>query len=86
MLWLIADPALNAYVGSAGRVGTAWPALQQIARVERQRQHRRQGRVVQVDREVVYAITSLPPHRAQAADLLAQGSRQVRRGDGSGRV
>ena len=71
MLWVIADPALNAYVGSAGHVGTAWPALRQIARVERQRQHRRQGRVVKVDREVIYAITSLPPDRAQAVDLLA---------------
>ncbi len=33
----LADPELNGYVGSAGTVGEAWPHLQQVCRLERQR-------------------------------------------------
>ena len=36
-LWALADPELNGYVGSAGTVGEAWPHLQQVCRLERQR-------------------------------------------------
>lgn len=69
MIWVIADPALNAYVGSAGSVGQPWPGLQQVLRVERQRLVCRAGRVVKREREVTYAITSLAPHQADAARL-----------------
>ena len=69
MLWALADPELNAYVGSAGSVGEAWPYLQQVCRVERQRTVRREGQA-HTTVEVLYAITSLPPTRAEAADLL----------------
>ena len=36
-MWALADPELNGYVGSAGTVGEAWPHLQQVCRLERQR-------------------------------------------------
>jgi hypothetical protein len=61
MIWAIADPALNAYVGSAGTVGQPWPHLQQVLRVERQRVLLRAGAVIKREREVTYAITSVPP-------------------------
>ena len=54
-LWALADPELNGYAGSAGRVGAGWPHLQQICRVERRRTVK--GRV-QVE---VSAVTSLSP-------------------------
>ena len=49
MVWAIADPALNAYVGSAGAVGQPWPHLTkddwpselQIDCQHRRQQHRR---------------------------------------------
>ena len=69
MVWAIADPALNAYAGSAGTVGQPWPQLRQVVRVERQRALLHQGRVGQVEREVTYAISSLPPARAPARRL-----------------
>jgi hypothetical protein len=69
MVWALADPALNAYVGSAGAVGQPWPHLQQVLRVERQRELLHQGRVGKVEREVTYAISSLPPTRAAAGRL-----------------
>jgi hypothetical protein len=69
MVWALADPALNAYVGSAGAVGQPWPHLQQVLRVERQREVLHQGRVAKVEREVTYAISSLPPTRAPAGRL-----------------
>ena len=71
MVWLIADPALNAYVGSSGSVGRPWPGLQQVARVERQRWQVRRGGVVKQEREVSYAITGLPPSEADARQVLA---------------
>jgi len=74
LVWVLADPALNAYAGSAGTVGAAWPHLQQVCRVERRRTLLRQGHVVKVTREVTYAITSRGPDRA-AAPLLARGLR-----------
>ncbi len=43
-----------------------WPGLQQVCRIERSTQE--QGRE---SKEIAYAITSLPPQRATAADLLS---------------
>jgi len=69
-LWVLADPAVNAYAGSSGEHGVAWPHLRQVCRVERERVFVRRGRVVGVEVEVSYAITSAPPERADAATLL----------------
>lgn len=69
MLWALADPQVNAYVGSAGTVGEAWPHVQQVCRVERRRTVRREGQV-HSSTEVLYAVTSLPPARADAEVLL----------------
>jgi len=71
MIWAIADPALNADVGSAGTVGQPWPHLQQVLRVERQRVLLRAGAVIKREREVTYAITSVPPQQAVAAHLAS---------------
>ena len=70
MLRALADPAVNAYVGSAGTVGQPWPHLQQVCRVERRRTLVRRGQVVREEREVSYAITSAPAEHADAARLL----------------
>ena len=70
MLWVIADPALNAYVGSAGSVGTAWPGVQQVVRVERERTLLKRGQGVKRERETSYGITSRPAERIDAAQLL----------------
>jgi len=64
-LWALADPELNGYVGSAGSVGEAWPHLQQVCRLERQRVVKGKKQV-----EVSYAITSLPATEADAKRLL----------------
>lgn len=69
-LWALSDPLLNAYVGSSGDHRTAWPHLQQVCRIERERLHVRQGQIVEREVEVTYAITSRPAARATAADLL----------------
>ena len=61
-------PGVEAYVGSAGVVGEAWPHLEQICRVKRQRPLKG---VTQV--EVSYAITSLLPGSADAKRLLNLG-------------
>jgi hypothetical protein len=58
VLWALADPELNAYVGSSGTHGTAWPHLQQICRIERHRLSVRRGRVVDAEMEVHYSVTS----------------------------
>jgi len=69
MVWALHDPTLNAYAGSAGTVGLAWPSLVQAARVERRRTSGHRGQWHdQV--EVTYAVTSLPPERADARTLL----------------
>lgn len=70
MLWVVADPALNAFVGSTGARGQPWPHLQQVCRVERHRTLRRHGHLVRTEVEVTYAVTSVPPQRADAARLL----------------
>jgi predicted transposase YbfD/YdcC len=69
MVWAIADPGLNAYVGSAGTVGQPWPQVQQVLRVERERVLRRGGSIVKRERKVTYALTSLSPQQADAAQL-----------------
>jgi hypothetical protein len=74
MIWALSDPALNGYVGRGGTVGHPWPALQQVLRVERQRTLRRRGRAPTVEREVTYAITSVPAAQADAR-ALADGLR-----------
>ncbi len=69
MLWALHDPTLNAYAGSAGTVGQAWPHLVQAARVERRRTVGHRGQWHE-EVEVTYAVTSLPPDRADARTLL----------------
>lgn len=66
-LWALADPALNARAGEAGTHAKAWPHLAQVCRVDRRRVDARTG---EIERKVSYAITSLPPARADAARLL----------------
>jgi hypothetical protein len=73
MLWALADPALNAYLGSSGEVGRPWPYLAQLCRVERQRVVVRSGGVVADEsREVTYYVTSQPPVSADAGTLARQ--------------
>ena len=48
------------------RLDTIWPDLAQIARIERRREIK-----TLCERQVIYAITSLPPERYHAARLLA---------------
>jgi hypothetical protein len=67
-LWALADPALNARAGEAGTHQAPWPHLAQVCRVRRRRVTTRTG---EVEDEVSYAVTSLPPQRADAARLLA---------------
>ena len=71
MLWALADPAQNAYVGSSGTHGTAWPHLRQLCRVERHRMTVRRGRVTATEVEVRYYVTSAHSGRADARGLLA---------------
>jgi len=44
--WALADPEVNAYVGSRGTHQTAWPHVQQVCRLERERVLVRAGRIV----------------------------------------
>jgi hypothetical protein len=69
-VWALADPDVNAYVGSGGTAGQAWPAVQQVIRVERWREIVRGGHVVQTAQEVSYAITSVPAAQADAPQVL----------------
>jgi hypothetical protein len=68
MLWALADPALNARAGEAGTHQAPWPHLAQVCRIRRRRVGVGTG---EVGDEVGYAITSLPPARADAGTLLA---------------
>ena len=65
-MWALHDPELNGYVGSAGTVGKAWPHVQQVCRLERQRTTKGKKQV-----EVSYVISSLPAAEAGARRLLA---------------
>ena len=67
-LWALADPALNARAGEAGTHQAPWPHLAQVCRVRRRRVDVRTG---EVEDAVGYAVTSLPPSRADARTLLA---------------
>jgi hypothetical protein len=71
MRWVLYDPSLNRYAGSGGEQGTPWPGLAQVWRVERRRTRLRRGQPVggtQV--EISYYITSAPPERMEAGELL----------------
>jgi hypothetical protein len=68
LLWALADPALNARAGEAGTHQAPWPHLTQVCRIRRRRADVRTG---EVEDEVSYAVTSLPPQQADAARLLA---------------
>lgn len=68
MLWALADPALNERAGEAGTHQAPWPHLAQVCRVRRRRVDVRTG---EIEDKVSYAITSLPPARADASALLA---------------
>jgi hypothetical protein len=70
MLWVWADPELNRWVGSSGAVGKPWPHVQQICRLERRRQVVRGGQAIKTEVEISYAITSMPPERADAKRVL----------------
>lgn len=70
-LWVLYDPSLNQYAGSAGEWGTPWPGLAQVCRVERHRTRWRRGQPVgETKVEVTYYITSALPERAGARELL----------------
>jgi hypothetical protein len=71
VLWALADPEQNAYVGSSGVHGTPWPHLRQICCLERHRLFVRRGQVLATEVEVRYYVTSLPPDYADAKRLLA---------------
>ena len=66
MLWALADPALNACAGEAGTHQAPWPHLAQVCRVRRQRIDVGTG---EIDDDISYAITSLPPAQADARSL-----------------
>lgn len=69
LLWTLADPLVLQGAGWHGSVGAPWPHLAQVARVERRRTVHRRGHVQSMV-EVTYAITSVPPERADARTLL----------------
>ncbi len=71
VFWALADPQLNAYVGSSGTHGTPWPHLRQICAVERHRLTIRRKKIIATEVEVRYYVTSLAPERADAKALLA---------------
>ncbi len=56
---------MNAYAGSAGSHGAAWPHLQQIVCLKRQRTLKGKTQV-----EVAYLVSSVTPSRAHARQLL----------------
>ena len=64
-MWVLADAALAGYVGSAGSVGEAWPHLQQLYWVRRERTEKGVTSV-----ETGYGITSLDRRKAGARRLL----------------
>ena len=73
-MWALADPELNGW-GSAGTVGEAWPHLQQVCRLERQRVVKGKKQVA-----VSYAISSLPATgRCQAIVEVGTGARTASR-------
>jgi hypothetical protein len=70
-LWALWSPALNAYVGSAGTAEAPWPHVRGVIRLQRIVDcWDVASRSWQQTVEVAYAITSLPPQRADALTLL----------------
>jgi len=69
LLWTLADPVILCGAGVHGSIGAPWPHLAQVSRIERRRMVYRKGQVHPMV-EVTYAITSLPPERADARTLL----------------
>lgn len=70
LLWALADPQVNAHLGECGDHERPWPHVAQVCLIERRRGLRRGGHIVEEAVEVSYAVTSLPPERADAARLL----------------
>jgi hypothetical protein len=69
--WVLCDPSLNRYAGSSGDRGAPWPGLAQVCRIERRRTLWRRGRPAgETKVEVRHYITSVPPERAGAQELL----------------
>jgi predicted transposase YbfD/YdcC len=64
-MWVLSDPEIAAYAGSAGTVGEAWPALSQGCWYRHQRTVKGKTTV-----ESGSAITSIPATRAGATQLL----------------
>ena len=64
-MWVLGDAQLAAYAGSAGTVGEAWPHLEQVYWVRRERTVGEETKV-----EVGYGIASLGPKEADAQRLL----------------
>ena len=72
-LWALYSPDLNASVGTAGSVGQPWPGVRQVLRQQRVVQGTaRPTGLPRTRTEVAYAITSLGPEQASAADLLVR--------------
>ena len=69
LLWALADPYMARHAGAHGEAGAPWPGLRQVCRLERRRTVRHRGRVRRTV-DVQYAVTSLPPARADARALL----------------
>jgi hypothetical protein len=70
LVWALADPEQNAYVGSSGTHATPWPHLGQICCVERHRLQVRRGQIIATELEFRYYVTSLTPAQADAKALL----------------
>ncbi len=70
-LWTLSSADLNAYAGSAGTVGKAWPGLRQVSRIQRVicQRDRKTGQWG-LSEELAYSITSLPAERAGAQEIL----------------
>jgi predicted transposase YbfD/YdcC len=66
-LWALSDPDLNERLGDWGEVGKPWPHAQQVCWIRRERTIRGETSV-----EVVHAVTSLPPSKANARRLLGE--------------
>jgi len=64
-MWVLWDPALAAYAGSAGTAGAAWPHLAQVCWFRRERTIRGVMKV-----KTGYGITCLGPQEAGAPRLL----------------
>lgn len=68
---MLADPEQNAYVGSSGTHGIAWPHLRQVGAIERHRLQVRRGQIIATETVTRYYVTSLTPEQADAKVLLA---------------